>query len=74
MSYIIIYHQDLPRLIGENSSSYMKKNKVKSFFSLVIGASEKSAGIRKIRNKAIFLSCTEGLHPHYPLGPDMVKK
>ena len=41
------YNEDLLRLICESSSSYM--NKVKPFFWVEIGPSEKSADISKIR-------------------------
>ena len=50
------YNEDLLRLICENSSSYM--NKVKPFSRVEVGASEKSAGIDKIRDKIFFLLCT----------------
>ena len=45
------YIEDLLRLICENCSSY--KNKVKPFFRVEIGASEKSAGIRKTYDKKV---------------------
>ena len=46
------YIEDLLRLIGENSSSYM--NKVKSFFLVQKDTSEKSLDISKIRDKKVF--------------------
>ena len=51
------YNEYLPRLICENSSSYM--NKLKPLFRLEIEASEKSADISKIEAKKIFLSCKQ---------------
>ena len=49
------YNEDLLRLICENSSSYMK---VKPFFRVEIGPSEKSADIGKIREK----KCTNNVN------------
>ena len=43
------YNEDLLRLIRENSSSSMKK--VRPFFRVEIGASEKSADVKKYVTK-----------------------
>ena len=52
------YNEDFLRLIHENSYSYL--NKVRSFFRVEIGVSEKSAEISKIHDNLYFLSYTHG--------------
>ena len=51
------YNEDLLRLICENSSSSMKK--VRPFFRVEIGASEKSADVKKYVTKKIVIYLTK---------------